>query len=97
MCKIGRPLLLRASFPQWKSSIRSRSMPDQIRERAAKNEIRRIGRSRDAIFWGFLRTILNSSRSSALAEQLDIPIGIHIGLSAPGVPVVHAANLQSSR
>jgi len=62
-------------------------MPDQIRERAAQNEIRVLGE----VATQYLGIPPNDPQLEpifALAEQLDIPIGIHIGLSAPGVPVV---------
>jgi predicted TIM-barrel fold metal-dependent hydrolase len=62
-------------------------IPDQIRERITKNEVRVLGEVATQ-YLGILPSDPGLEPIFALAEELDVPVGVHIGASAPGIPVV---------
>ena len=70
--------------------------PRGVRELAGRGEIAVLGE----IATQYLGLAANDPRLDALfglAEELDLPVGIHVGLSAPGIPVVTLQGYRAGR
>lgn len=70
----------------------------ELRRLLAGQEVQVVGEIA-AQYAGLLPSDPSLDPIFALAEELDVPVGIHIGLSAPGIPVVtlHGFRASASR
>jgi predicted TIM-barrel fold metal-dependent hydrolase len=69
--------------------------PDSVRGLVMRNEIRVIGEIAPQ-YLGISPSDPQLEPIFALAEELDVPVGIHVGLSAPGVPVVTLSTYRAA-